>query len=71
MQHWIASTNTTPSAPVVRRAASVQPVGGETSGVVRIAEKAAIPSVYLGDGPRNARRFRLRDITKFEGPVTV
>ena len=40
------------------------------TGAVRIAEKAGIPSVHLGNGPRSTRRFRLADVDRYEAEVT-
>jgi len=40
------------------------------TGAVRIAEKAGVRSVFLGNRPRSTRRFRLIDITRYEDSAT-
>ena len=36
------------------------------TGAIRVAERAKIPSIFLGGVERGARRFRLRDIQAYE-----
>jgi len=41
------------------------------TGAVRIAEQAGMRSVYLGEGARSTRRFRLSDVIEYEDSVTA